>query len=560
MAPPSLPGPALPAWVRKRDGRLEPFDDDKINRSLLAALESLGRPDAFVARELTDSILHFLAAEADAPVISSSDLAECIVKIVRELGHPELARAYAEHGAARTRPGKDSAPGQVPVPLGPTAEQLGQWLMAQEDPLALQALVTRTALRAYALTHLFSRNVQTALEQGLLRIGGLESPGELAAAVVRLPAIRQGSGRLTLIEMLRKARRYVAETLVLDCPELALASAEGRIAQTAGLLRELDFTAGLLGLRIHLNLGCQLVSEPHALAGPGSLFQGQELVESSERLHGFREALLQEFLDHPLSATSLDWHVSEADWADPEGRRRLLGLLRAALRGRPVRFVFDAPRRPVLLADGLDRATPGLLLSLTLDLASLRRRVGAPDSPEAFAQRAGSLMRLALSAAPQKRDFLRRRGTPDWPPFLLDRAGAALRLEGWPEVLADRPGSHAGDIAEGWRFRLRFYQAFLEELRQEAARLHIPVAVEDQSTCPAPAARPEAILGLARQMGQLHDLLGHGTWLVPVAEHLGRAGEPWIETFQAIRTGTGIRRVAFLSAEQVGRQLTVFGS
>ncbi len=54
-----------PAWVRKRDGRLEPFDADKISRALFAASEALGRPDAFLARELTDGVVHFLTEEAD---------------------------------------------------------------------------------------------------------------------------------------------------------------------------------------------------------------------------------------------------------------------------------------------------------------------------------------------------------------------------------------------------------------------------------------------------------------------------------------------------------------
>src|SRR5262249_18497257 len=38
-----------PAWVHKRDGRLVPFEPDKISRSLFAATEALGRPDAFLA-------------------------------------------------------------------------------------------------------------------------------------------------------------------------------------------------------------------------------------------------------------------------------------------------------------------------------------------------------------------------------------------------------------------------------------------------------------------------------------------------------------------------------
>jgi len=50
----------LPAWVKKRGGRLEPFDSDKIVRGLFAATESCGRPDAFLARELADGVLLFL--------------------------------------------------------------------------------------------------------------------------------------------------------------------------------------------------------------------------------------------------------------------------------------------------------------------------------------------------------------------------------------------------------------------------------------------------------------------------------------------------------------------
>src|SRR5262249_19622926 len=58
--------PTPPAWVRKRDGSLVPFDPDKISRALFAASESLGRPDAFLARELTDGVVHFLSSENEA--------------------------------------------------------------------------------------------------------------------------------------------------------------------------------------------------------------------------------------------------------------------------------------------------------------------------------------------------------------------------------------------------------------------------------------------------------------------------------------------------------------
>src|SRR6516162_8795680 len=89
-----------PTWVHKRDGRQAPFEADKISRALFAATETRGRPDAFLARELTDGIVHFLTAELDGAAPTTAQIAEMAVKVVRELGHPDLAQVFAA-GAER---------------------------------------------------------------------------------------------------------------------------------------------------------------------------------------------------------------------------------------------------------------------------------------------------------------------------------------------------------------------------------------------------------------------------------------------------------------------------
>src|SRR4051812_17011830 len=55
-----------------------------------------GKPDAFLARELTEGVLHFLAVDATGNDITTADIAWVVVKVVRELGHPDLARAFEE--------------------------------------------------------------------------------------------------------------------------------------------------------------------------------------------------------------------------------------------------------------------------------------------------------------------------------------------------------------------------------------------------------------------------------------------------------------------------------
>ncbi len=89
-----------PTWVTKRDGSQVPFDADTISRSLFAATESLGQPDAFLARELTDGVVHFLSVE-QGDRVPTTEIAELVVKVVRELGQPALAEAYAAPSALK---------------------------------------------------------------------------------------------------------------------------------------------------------------------------------------------------------------------------------------------------------------------------------------------------------------------------------------------------------------------------------------------------------------------------------------------------------------------------
>src|SRR5262249_29885510 len=95
--------PDPPAWVSKRDGRLVPFDADRISRALFTASETLGKPDTFLARELTDGVVHFLAQDSEGQTPSTGRVAEVVEQVVRELGQAELALAFAEHGRQRDR-------------------------------------------------------------------------------------------------------------------------------------------------------------------------------------------------------------------------------------------------------------------------------------------------------------------------------------------------------------------------------------------------------------------------------------------------------------------------
>src|SRR5438309_4229100 len=107
----AAPSASPPAWIYKRDGRLVPFEPDKISRALFAVTESLGKPDAFLARELADGVIHFLAADGDEAIPTTAHLAELVVKVVRELGRPPLAAAFAQRKKQKTAPPAPAALG-----------------------------------------------------------------------------------------------------------------------------------------------------------------------------------------------------------------------------------------------------------------------------------------------------------------------------------------------------------------------------------------------------------------------------------------------------------------
>ncbi len=421
------------AWVTKRDGRLVPFEADKICRALFAATESLGHPDAFAARELTDVILHFLAAEADAATPTTAQVADLVVKVVRELGQTALAKAFAD-GAATAA----IAPA-ARAPEASSVEQLDQWVEGGSAPVSLVWRAGGACLRAYALRHVFTRDLVAAHETGLITLTGLEAPLELAACVLDPHAVGSGPWAVDerLIEAMDEARHAAGVFLAIDSPEYGLAHCPQTPVEYA---RDLHIGLRANGLPGVLNLNCATPPVWADELAEGPLFADYRQAPTPGHLAEIADTLLEELaLRHRRYAASrrrpaaspgfaapvrIDWHLGSRDFS-PESAGRLARVARWAAEEAPVTFVFDRARGSVALAEGLDRKHTALLLTVGLHLPRLAELLPAPADPDLFLQKLGSLARLALSAAARKREFLRQR-VPGRPAlargFLLERA------------------------------------------------------------------------------------------------------------------------------------------
>jgi hypothetical protein len=463
-----------PAWVYKRDGRQAPFEADKISRALFAASEALGRPDAFLARELTDGVVHFLAEESAGGVPTTNQIAETVFKVVRELGQPALAEAFAEHGLRRPR--KLAPPEAASPPARPEVV-----LRFPADAPAEAAF--RECFRAYTLQAVFARDLVAAHHDGLLTLTGLEAPCELASCVVGPPVANPAEdGWVAAVE---KARGFAGRFLVLDGPEHVLART-GRSGEDDArrFARDLAAAIRLAGLRAVVNLNA---SDPPPWADDragGPLFADQRRPPPPETLAALADSLARE-LSRP-GPVRVDWHLSDRDFsADAGPRERLNRLTELAPAGGPVGFVFDRPRRPVPLAEGVDRGSPAVLLTVGLHLPRLAEQPGVGGDPPLFLKKLASLARLAMSAAAQKRDCLRRRERtlpPQGPAvsggFLLDRARLVVAPVGLDAAVRSFTGAGMSEGGAALEFGKQVVQALRDVLRQDGGRAHLETCVD----------------------------------------------------------------------------------
>jgi hypothetical protein len=497
-----------PEWIYKRDGRLDPFDADRLCRSLFAATERLGRADPFTARELTDGVLHFLAEETENRVATTAQVAETVVKVVRELGHPALAQAYATGAMHKT---KGVVPSRVIADL-PYAVEVGS------DPHDRERRAAAAMMRDFALREVFARELVAAHDVGLLTLTGLEAPLELSGWLLGPPRPER------LFESLEEARRIAGGFIAIDGPEYVLADpdSEGTVDD---FLRELTHGLRASGLAAVVNLNA---AAPPRWAGDlaaGPLFAGQRPAPSPERraciAAELRERLLKADDDAP--PIRIDWHLGEADLG-VEASSTLMGLVRRAVDGAAISFVFDRPRRPVLLAEGIDRQHPAVLMTVGVHLpqlaAELERREHRRPDPGQFLDKLPSLARLALSAGVQKRNFLRRSERP-WPTFLLDRARLVVAPVGLEAVASRLTGSRLGDGGAGLDFARRVVQRLSDVLATDG-RAHQLDAVLDAANLPTAFSLRAGAVGLPA----MDDVGGATPWDVRIApkQQLATAG------------------------------------
>jgi hypothetical protein len=542
----TLPQSPTPAWVRKRDGRLVPFEADRISRALFGASESAGKPDAFLVRELADVVVHFLAEESEGTTPTTEQIHEVVVKVLRELKQPALAAAFEARAKARhsSQPINEEKPRQEGV---------------------LHSALNETPQSVY------TRDLVAAHRDGLIVLGGLETPGELAASLVG-PFRRIEE----LLPRLEEAASVTGQTLALEGIEYVLARslpgspkrlARGRIEETARAFSD----ALLLGLRLTRR---QAVVNLNTVPPPwvdavteGPLFATQNKGVDPQRASQLAEAVAEILLERGTSPgqVRVDWHLSEKDCTEI-AKDRLLPLARAALTGAALRFVVDRPRHPVALAEGLERKHPAVLLVVGLNLPRLAILVKEeiaelPRRSERLLKRLDSLARLALSAALQKREYLRKHVQDRaalTSGFLLERARLLVVPLGLDQAVRTLIGQSLCASEQGQELGSATLRRLRDLLREEGRASTLGTCIDDAELgdagpmCWDHEAPPKTQL---KAIGVLHAAAGSGSGTVFLPQEPTTAEQvaDWLRWAQG---HTSIVRVSLRHARLPMKQMT----
>lgn len=415
-----------PRWVKKRDGRIVPFDEGRIVRSVLRAGRRHGTSDELerLAREIARSVTLFLGKNGErAPETAS--LAQAMEEALEETGHAAIAQSARDwrdwrrrrQAEVRVREATPPAPGgAAPAPERPSApvevvsrsaarpwtkqrivEALTQQAelereAAEDVARAVEERVFAAGLNQISTTLLRELIDAELFERGFsAQLGRLEVLGLPKQDLQSLASVGPGRAPLLLEDAVTRAalERYALDELVVGAG--ATAHLRGDL-HLRGLGRPFRMAAGavdvgqrgagaatspLAAVRSVIQVarrGCAAHELCVGVVGLDGVLAAYPAPARDEAVELLLDALVAPAPDDVPPAPEVVLVVEAAAGAGCEGRREaVLGLVSALERrgkaGAGVRLVLRARGPEPELAPLLGRVARGALAGGNLDLA-----------------------------------------------------------------------------------------------------------------------------------------------------------------------------------------------
>ncbi len=159
--------------IQKRDGRIDPFDIEKIAAAIFKAAQAVGGDDPETANYLAEMVVDYLVREKQVALPSVEEVQDAVEKILIENGHAKTAKAYILYRDRRTRirDGKSELMDAVADILVETNRENAN---VGNSPSAKMLQIASAASRHYYLSRLITENVSQAHRSGDIHIHDLD--------------------------------------------------------------------------------------------------------------------------------------------------------------------------------------------------------------------------------------------------------------------------------------------------------------------------------------------------------------------------------------------------
>jgi ribonucleoside-triphosphate reductase (formate) len=160
--------------IRKRDGRVVPFDAVKITEAIFKAATAVGGSDRGIAENLTNQVIKSLQKKAHSAIIPTVEEVQDEVEVsLIENGHARTAKAYILYRDRRTRirDGKSELMDVVKDILIETSRENAN---ISNSPSAKMLQIASAASKQYYLSNLIPEEYAQAHEDGTMHIHDLD--------------------------------------------------------------------------------------------------------------------------------------------------------------------------------------------------------------------------------------------------------------------------------------------------------------------------------------------------------------------------------------------------
>lgn len=164
-------------WIRKRDGRIIPFDKERISNAIFRAAQAVGGNDLTLAETLADEVIRLLSVSIGEEIPDVEQVQNVVEKVLIEAGHARTAKAYILYRDQRTRM-REARSELMDVVEDILKETNRENANVSNSPSAKMLQIASAASRQFYLTRMIPQEFSNAHLTGDIHIHDLDFYGK----------------------------------------------------------------------------------------------------------------------------------------------------------------------------------------------------------------------------------------------------------------------------------------------------------------------------------------------------------------------------------------------